>query len=219
MSGPRYKFTGTHFYILREFGADSPPLAITGITNASQAVVAITSHGRSVGDVVYIQDVAGMIEINDRAYIVKEVVDSGHIKLLGANSTNWGTYTSGGTLDYGTWSEMCTGQWSRSGGGKQEIAIEDSCSEEVEYEVGLRDPGNVQMSFYYAPNTSTAQQALDEWDESGDIMAVKFVLPKNGGSVVRLGYVKSTSETAGKGGVWEATADIRLTGKPLKIAA
>lgn len=218
MSGPRYKFQGTHFYILREFGAESPSTTITSISNANPAVVTKSSHGRSSGDVIYIQGVNGMTEVNGGAYIVQKV-DNNSFKLVGVNSTNWGTYTSGGSFDVGTWTEMCIGQWSRTGASKTEIDFTDSCSTEIETELGLRGPGSLQLSFNYAPNTSTAQVALDEWDESSDTMAVKFVLPNSGGTVVRLGQVQQTSDTAGVNGKWEASATIRLTGKPLKIAA
>lgn len=218
MSGPRYKFQGTTFYVLREFGANSPPVTITGITNANPAVVAATSHGRANGDVIYIQGVLGMTEVNDDAYIV-EVVDSSHFKLINTNSTNWGTYSSAGSFDFGTWSEACITQWSRTGASKTEIPATDSCSVEEEYEVGLPGQGSLQLSFNYAPATATAQTALRDWDLSGNKMSVKRTLPKSGGTIVYLGFVQQRSDTAGVNGIWQATATIKLTGAAYEVPA
>lgn len=44
--------------------------SITGITQASPAVVTANSHGYSNGDEVLISQVAGMVEVNSRRYIV-----------------------------------------------------------------------------------------------------------------------------------------------------
>jgi hypothetical protein len=218
MAGPRYKFQGTGFYVLREFGADSPSSVITGITNADPPVVTSAAHGRASGDVIYVQQVAGMTEVNNRAYII-EVINSSSFRLMGNNSTNWGTYTSNGNFDVGVWSELCSTAWSRTGGSKTQIDVTDSCSVAQEFESGLTGPGTVQLSFNYAPNTSTAQVALRAWDESGSTMAVKVVMPSNGGTVVYLGQVLQLSDSANVNGVWLGTANIQLSGFGYHIAA
>jgi hypothetical protein len=216
MSGPRYKFQGTGFYVLREFEDECPDFAITDVTNANPVVVESADHGRATGDVIYVESVGGTLEINDRAYII-EVIDDDTFSLVGVNSTNWGTYTSGGTFQAGAWSEFCSTGWNRTGGSRSQIEATDSCSTEQEFEGGLAGPGTLQLSFNWAPKTSTAQVALAEWEESGDTMAVKLVLPKNGGTVVRTGFVQQTSEQAGVNGLWTASANIQLSGKGLVI--
>jgi len=70
--------------------------SISAITKANPAVVTATSHGYSNGDHVWINDVVGMTEVNGRRYTVANV--STHtFELSGVNSTNYTTYTSGGT--------------------------------------------------------------------------------------------------------------------------
>lgn len=76
---------------------------ITGVTNASPAVVTSNAHGFSNGDQIYISGVLGMTELNNRYFIVggvtantfelKEVRSS----LVNIDSTSYGTYTSAGT--------------------------------------------------------------------------------------------------------------------------
>ena len=53
---------------------------------------------------------------------------------------------------------------------------------------------------------------MHDWYLSGGEMAVRVVLPNSGGSMVQLGFVQQETETAGVGGIWQATATIRNTG-------
>ena len=70
--------------------------SISAITKANPAVVTATSHGYSNGDHVWINDVVGMTEVNGRRYTVANV--STHtFELSGVNSSNYTTYSSGGT--------------------------------------------------------------------------------------------------------------------------
>ena len=69
---------------------------ISGITQANPAVVSCTGHGFSTGNTVYVYDVGGMTEVNERVYPI-ESVDADSFKLLGFDSTGWTAYTSGGS--------------------------------------------------------------------------------------------------------------------------
>ncbi len=70
--------------------------AIENITQADPAVVTITGHGRSSGEVLYIDGVSGMTEINGQAYSIT-VIDADTFSLDGVDSTGFGAYTSDGT--------------------------------------------------------------------------------------------------------------------------
>lgn len=80
--------------------------AITAITKANPGVFSVTSHGRAVGDHVYIDDVVGMTQVNNRHYIVNTVPTSGTFTLKDAitgvvlDTTAFTTYTSGGHLEF-----------------------------------------------------------------------------------------------------------------------
>jgi hypothetical protein len=67
-------------------------LAITGLTNAAQARVAVAYHGYSVGDHVFFSGVEGMTEINGRYFEVVEVGQDWFC--INANSLDWGTFTA-----------------------------------------------------------------------------------------------------------------------------
>lgn len=67
--------------------------AITGISNAAEAVVSSTAHGYSNGDVVFIE--SGWGRLNKRAYRIKSVATDSYV-LEGCNTTNTTFYPSGG---------------------------------------------------------------------------------------------------------------------------
>jgi hypothetical protein len=70
--------------------------SITGITKANPAVVTAASHGYSNGDHVWINDVGGMTELNGRRFTIANVTST-TFELSGVDSSNYTTYTSGGT--------------------------------------------------------------------------------------------------------------------------
>lgn len=79
-------------------------LTITGITRANPAVVTVSSIGSlQNGDQIVIQDVGGMTEVNftgSNIYTVAGIAGS-TFQLQGINSSAYGVYTSGGTVEYG----------------------------------------------------------------------------------------------------------------------
>ncbi len=78
-------------------GGDS--LSITGITNASPAVVSVVNTYAG-GEIIRVTDVVGMTEVNQgltTAYTVANPTGT-TIELSGIDSTGWGVYTSGGNL-------------------------------------------------------------------------------------------------------------------------
>lgn len=78
------------------------PENITGITQASPAVLHIASHGYTAGDWVFITGVVGMTNFNGLTWIVHTTPDANHITLTDlfgnvVNSTLFNAYISGGT--------------------------------------------------------------------------------------------------------------------------
>ena len=69
---------------------------ITAISKAAEAVITAT-HDFQVGDLIVIDEVAGMFEINKRVVRVKSINTTVDFTCEGLDSTNWTTYVSGGT--------------------------------------------------------------------------------------------------------------------------
>lgn len=210
--GLRYKFHGSQIQVLVGFGAESPPLAITNITSADPPVVTTSAaHGLSDGDVVFVDDVVGTVEANQQAFII-ENASGDSFELADTKGADWGAYVSDGSVTVGEFSNLCElTNYNRTGGTSAEIPATSVCSTAKEYEIDLPDFGTTQLSFNFAPKT-TVQGALHDHYLAGDPMAVKIVLPKEGGTLVQLGFVQQETETAGVGGIWTATATVRNTG-------
>ena len=77
-------------------------LAVTAITKEGTAKITAAYHDYSVGDQVYLRNIEGMTEINDRFLTVTAVVDANNFR-VNFNSTNAGTFTGsgGGTVRSG----------------------------------------------------------------------------------------------------------------------
>ena len=78
---------------------DYDTFSITAITQANPAVVTTSgAHGLAAGEKVRIVGAAGMTEVNDLIFTVATPSGS-TFQLSGVNSTGYGAYTSGGTVE------------------------------------------------------------------------------------------------------------------------
>lgn len=68
---------------------------ISGATTANPCVVTALSHGFSDGDLIYIDDVVGMTQINNRLFTVASATTD-TFQLSGVNSSTFTAYSSGG---------------------------------------------------------------------------------------------------------------------------
>lgn len=74
--------------------------AITGITQATQAVVTVSTLPTqiSIGQLVYIEGVGGMTQINGAFYAVVGINTGSSTITINVNSSSFSSYTSGGSL-------------------------------------------------------------------------------------------------------------------------
>jgi hypothetical protein len=73
---------------------------ITAATQANPCAITAVTHGRTTGDYVQIDSVAGMTQLNGKIYVCT-VVDANTITLNGVDSSAFTAYTSGGTATNG----------------------------------------------------------------------------------------------------------------------
>lgn len=75
--------------------------SIEGITQANPAVVTITGHGYQNGDEVFINGVQGMLEVNNRNFIVTNATantfELSTLDNVGLDSTSYGLYSGSGS--------------------------------------------------------------------------------------------------------------------------
>lgn len=206
--GKRFKFTGSSFQVQIGYAATK---VITAITKANPGVVSSTAHGLLAGAVGKIAAVVGMTEVNGGMYVVQNPV-TGTFELAGTDTTNYTTYTSGGTFAPATYSPMCElTSLTQQDGSADEIDVTTICSTAKEFEIGLSDSGSLTLEYNFA-KAEAAQAALIAAKASGDIISFVITLPGTGGKIVLLGLVQQMGFNASNGTVWTGSATIKLTG-------
>ena len=205
------KFHGSQIAVLTGFAADSPAPAITAITKANPAVVSVTAHGLSDGEVIRISGVVGMTELNGGTFVVENLT-SGTFALRDVDSTGYGTYASGGTFTVGEFSNFCNlTNYDRQGGTSPEIDTTALCSTAQEYLLGLPDFGTTQIDYNFVRD-SAIELAVTAAYKTSELTATKVVLPEGHGIMVQLGFIQQMSESAAVGGKWEGSLTMRNTG-------
>lgn len=202
-TGKRTKFYGTAFSIVTAWGT---PGAITGISNAAEAVVTQVAHGMVTGDVVQIAGAVGMEEVNDQAVYAVELVTVDTYKLSGVDSTNWGIWTSGGTGAKATFSSSCEiSSFTGDSGTTSETTSETNCGIAVDF--GAPDPGSVQVGFNNAE--TDFQSALEPARKAVSTIAVKRALPKRTGVIIDIGTITQVADSGSAGGLWTGSFTMR----------
>lgn len=79
--------------------------SITAATQANPVQVTVTAHGRSVDDEIFIDEVVGMTELNNKHYLVNSVVSANAVTLKNldgtlVDSTAYTAYSSGGKFEH-----------------------------------------------------------------------------------------------------------------------
>jgi hypothetical protein len=197
--------------------AQTPPQAITGITNDNPAVVTATGSNYELGTVVKAANIVGMTELNDQL-LVPSAPAVNDFEAAGVDATGYGTYASGGTLrevEFGNFCEL-TGANQQDGAADQ-VEVSTICSTAKEFEQGLSDTGTLQLDFNYAP-LEAVQAAVDAAKTSGDAIVVRIKFPKSGGIVILIGTVQQASFQGQVNGVWTGSATLKLTGPKFVMA-
>lgn len=210
--GKTYKFYGSEFKASTAFGTGK---AITGATNANPCILTVVAHGIVKHSPVKIAGVVGMLELNDKLVIAESVtVDT--IRLVGIDSTNYGVWTSGGTIQVATMTAHCEQtQYNFSSGATPVTEDETNCG--VVTNVGAPRLGTVAMNFKAAENAF--QDALEASRLATSEVA--FMVQVAGQTKVRydIGFITEWSESGGSGGTWDGTASVSMTQHRVKVDA
>lgn len=192
--------------IVRVSTATGSAKTITAITAANPPVVTSTAHGLSNGTVVVIASVEGMVEVNDRAFVIANVATDS-FELKGVDGTGYTAYTSGGTATPQTMTEVAN---CRSvnlvNGSAQKIDRTNLRSRVEENSVGLAVAGD-----------SSIQLDLDETDPGQtklrnlfgvDTAVAVTVAMGNGAIFAQMVKVASFPANASVNGLWQGEVQL-----------
>lgn len=199
---------------------------ITGITNASAGVVTSAAHGQASGTVGIITGVAGMTQVNNRAFIAYNSASptpTGTFILKGVKTTTaqgYGTYTSGGIWTPYTMVEVgeVTGISTAFDGEAADIEVTNLRSTGKEYLTGLPEFGSVSLSMTLPSSADSGQTALRDAREVQS--AVPFTITLASGQIAAfVGLVKSFAVTdIVVDGAVKATCTIKVSNQPAFFA-
>ncbi len=210
--GLSYKFNGSEIAIATEFDVESPPQAISAITQANPPVVTSTTHGYADGDIVKITGVVGMTELNGKTFIIN-VINANSFELFDVDATGYGAYVSGGALSVGDFNEFCDStSFSQTGGTATEIDTTTICSTRRENVLGLSDVGSAQLDYNFAHRTSNVQLGIEAANRAGTLIGLRLTLSDDGGSRTYLGRIQQLNVSGANDGIWTGSMTVRFTG-------
>jgi hypothetical protein len=206
MSASAYNAQGTTLTIGTVIGAKT----ITAISKANPAVITSTAHGLSDGDVVKIAAVVGMIEINGKVGVVVGLT-ANTFALYGVDSTNYTTYTSGGTATGAAYKVSNWKSWSGLDGQGSDIDVTDLDSLAKEYRMGLMDFGQITYNVQ-VKDDDDGQMALRGSQAASGPASTHVITFKNGKTRTFKAYCKQTPEQGGVDAVIEGSFACKITG-------
>lgn len=183
---------------------------ITAVSKGNPCIVTSAAHGLAAGDKVTIASIVGMTELNGNSYII-EYVTTNTFSLYKVDSTNYTTYTSGGTATPVTYTKISeVKSYSGFDGQASEIDITNFDSTAKEFRLGLVDEGG--FSFEMAQlNSDAGQAALRASRNAGTLKSYKLTLP-NAEVATFTAYAKSLPSSGGVDDVIKSSVSLRISG-------
>jgi hypothetical protein len=156
-------------YRLEVHNTLAAPTTITAITKANPAVVSAAGHGIQAGDFVILK-VDGMVEVDHLVVRVSATgLTAGAFELVGINSTNFGTFTTGTVERVTAWATIgATTSVDFGAGQAEEIDVTtllDSTKRKLQ---GPLDLPAVTVNLFTDPS-SAAQTRIDTLAYSGEV--------------------------------------------------
>jgi hypothetical protein len=164
-------------------------LPISAITKASPAVATYTGTDPTAGDYLYLSDIQGMYQLNERVVRAGTVnTGSDTVQLEGVDSTLYSTFTSGDlqVVTFGTTLSLIT-DITVSGGDFEDIDITTIHDLVRVVQPGVASNLSFAMTAQWDPS-STALQALKTASDSKARRAFKFTFA-DGAIFVTTGYI------------------------------
>jgi hypothetical protein len=183
---------------------------ITAISKANPALITATAHGFSDGDVQKISAVVGMIEINGKVGVVV-VKDANNFYLYGVDSTNFTTYTSGGSATGVAAKVSNWKSWSGLDGQASDIDVTDLDSLAKEYRMGLMDNGQITYNIQ-VKDDDDGQMALRASQAASGPASTHTITFKNGKIRTFQAYCKQAPEQGGVDAIIEGSFACKITG-------
>jgi hypothetical protein len=191
-------------------------IAVTAATNASPAVLTAVNTF-AAGDLLAAAAFNGITQLNGRAFIASPVTGTS-ATLKGVDSTLYGAYTSGGTLQKYTTTDIANNVSMKGFDGQAaEIATSHLLSSAGETEPGLQDFGQLTVDVQLI-TADAGQLYLQQMQETQAVAPFKLTL-SNGAVCAFMAWVKGFSiDGIASNGIVTGEVTLRITNRPAKFA-
>lgn len=203
--------------VLRVETARAATVTITNITAANPPVVTTSSsHGYANGAIVYIASVGGMLQVNDRAFVVAAQTST-TFALRGVNGTGFTAYTSGGTAALLTMTPVAeVTSLTVGGSGSQQLDATNLLSEVVEQVAGLPNLGTLSMEITLN-HADTGQAAMRDLAEATVYRAIT-VTTKTGFVLCATGNTSNYNAQFGLNDIQRGSFEFTVARRPAWFA-
>lgn len=198
--------------ILRVATAAGSAKTITAITAANPPVVTSAAHGLTAGTIVLISSVVGMIELNNRAFVVANPA-ANTFELKGIDATAYTAYASGGSAVPQTMLEVGS-VISMDGydGEAPDVDVSHLRSTAAEKLTGLQDFGGLRLEVFHA--TSDAAHAKMRALKASGAVGVGAITQTDGAISAFALVVKSFTWNAQKDSAYRGNVGLLFATEP-----
>lgn len=193
-------------------------IAVSGITQATGGGVftVATGHGLVKGDVVDVASVGGMTELNGFSFPV--IASAASSVTLDINTSQYATYSTGGTLAKKTWVETVEHKTiQRNKNPRAEIPHTTLVSESHERQYGLEDGGNMTVQINRV-ETETAQARFATAERAGSAHWVRIKKRNNWYKIMQV-QVKNFGENEAVDAIADGSLEFGITGKITSVSS
>jgi hypothetical protein len=203
--------------ILKVHTALAATKTITGITAASPPVVTSATHGYANGDIVLIQNVVGMVQVNNRAFVVANTATN-TFELKGVDGTSYTAYSSAGDSYKTTMASVgqCSGIPTLFTGTAPDIKVTHLLSTAEEKLQGLQDFGDFTTDLII-DNTDSGQAEMRKAKGAQTPRVFSITMTDTKIACV-YGYVKSFQTTMPMNEAVRATCSVSIASEPAWFA-
>jgi len=174
----------------------------TAVTKADPGVVTLNAHGLADGAVGFWTVAAGMVELDEQAFMVAEK-DTNTWKMPGFETTNYSTFTAGTVTMAATWGTLAEAAGYNVGGGaadalsdprlmdlKKRTVAGNLASQDVTIDVSNQEIDGAAMAFI-SKKAQAGAKALFKISKGNQVLRVFYGSPSLPGEQVAAGALAS----------------------------
>ena len=194
-------------------------VAISAVTKADPGVATSTAHGYADGDILYLGDMIGMYQLDQKAVRVDNKADN-TFELEGVDTTAFDTYVTGNSYKVTLGNSITSATTINASGGEFDFVDTTTIHANTKSQIpGLPSPISFQMDLIWDAS-DTAHAAMKTASDTQSRRVFKFQFGAGGKILLFAGYVGFSGLPGGQAqGLVTCKAVITMNGTPTYYAS